>query len=112
MNSSSLISTPRLIRVAGLLFLLILLLAAVAGYISHLHRVELAEQGVRVQATIQHVAQLGGKNRLTYSFQVGGRTYTDERRSPLDMRVGDPIEVIYLPSNPEINDLASALEAH
>ncbi len=104
---------PRtLLRVAGLLFIFILLFAIVASYFSFQHRQALKTNGVHIQATIVEIGQLGGKNKITYQFQVEGKTYLDSRRAPVDFHPGDLIEVIYLAENPEINDLASALESN
>ncbi|HET8708226.1 MAG TPA: DUF3592 domain-containing protein [Pseudomonadales bacterium] len=112
MNPSPVADSPRtLIRAAGLLLAFILVVAAAATYFNHLHRVALKDQGVRIQAVVVEVQRLGGKAKLTYLFQVNGTAYRVTRRTSLELNPGDPIEVIYLPSDPEINDLATALEA-
>lgn len=111
MNPAPITAIPRaLSRAAGLLFVIILGLAAAAAYFNHLHRVELKTHGTHIQATIVEMQRLGGKNKISYQFQVNEKTYLETRRSQLDLNPGDPIEVIYLPGDPEINDLASTLE--
>jgi hypothetical protein len=59
------------------------------------------------------VARLGRERRMTYGFEAHGRTYTRTvTLRPKDraaLKVGDPIALRYLPSDPKVNEIGDRL---
>lgn len=69
--------------------------------------IRLFDKGVEVKAYVYKIRSLKTGSRSVYEFKVLNERYTGEDSNS---KLGDSIQVVYLPNNPKINRSAEVLD--
>ena len=73
----------------------------------HLQRERLVREGVPVQARVTYKGHGGDSEWVTYAFSVGGKRFESTAwptpRELIELQVGSPLTIRYLPSDPSVS---------